>query len=296
MANNGFGDGFDDMFGGSSNGGTDGFSDFSDFGDSSFGQPVNSSGSTSGFDDDFGSGFGDSDTDAFNNASSGNQGNAGFTDNNTVQNQNNQNSQFSGQFDINGDAPDEAKQTKKTAIMIVGVGAVLVILALAIFGIINKKGKETQEPDYSQVTIVEQPEQQNQQQVQNRTPDEIMQSGSYVEPNTSTAGLNNNTSQSTVASSNDDWVDITDDEDIEFNDSYTDMIFTITGVRHKAKLTDNSLMVITTLQGSISGLSGSYELDVPYYKGKLLSIGNEFKVKVMLGQYNGKVVVGDIKY
>lgn len=76
------------------------------------------------------------------------------------------------------------------------------------------------------------------------------------------------------------------------------MTFTITSIEHKARAVDtnNNLVVITTLQGSISGLSGTYELDIPYNKGVELVVGNSFTVHVQLGTYNGKTVVGEIQY
>ena len=93
-------------------------------------------------------------------------------------------------------------------------------------------------------------------------------------------------------------MEITDKEKIEFKEEYTPLTFTITKIKHYARAVDkqNNLVVKTTLYGSWSGLSGVYTVDVPYYKGIKLSMGDSFNVEVRLGIFNDKVVVGDIKY
>ena len=94
------------------------------------------------------------------------------------------------------------------------------------------------------------------------------------------------------------WTEIEDDAQIAYNNSYSELTFTITGIKHYARSVDvnNNLVIKTTLTGSISGLSGTYSLDIPYNKGTKLVVGNQFTVQVLLGQYNGKTVVCDIVY
>ena len=45
----------------------------------------------------------------------------------------------------------------------------------------------------------------------------------------------------------------------------------------------------------MSGLSGTYELEVPYNKGIKTSIGMSFDIECLMGEYQGAVVIGDIK-
>ena len=125
--------------------------------------------------------------------------------------------------------------------------------------------------------------------------DNIMQENNqYVEqPSTNTQTTVTNVVQDEFV-----WSTITDSEQVTFNNEYTDMVFTVTGIEHRARAVDanNNLLVKTTLTGSVSGLSGTYQLDVPYNKGIKLVVGNSFNVHVQLGSYNGKTVVGEIKY
>lgn len=102
---------------------------------------------------------------------------------------------------------------------------------------------------------------------------------------------------STVMSVRDNstWKDISSNEEVEFNDEYIDLTFTITGIKHVARKNGECVEVKTVLSGSLSGLSGTYELDVPYSKGVKTSIGMGFDVECLLGEFNGAVVVGDIK-
>ena len=101
------------------------------------------------------------------------------------------------------------------------------------------------------------------------------------------------------------WSEISDSEKIKFNKELTDMTFTITDIKHYARVIDatNSLEVKTTLTGTIGGLPGTYVIDIPYDKGtglvegshKLVE-GDYFTVHVQIGTYNDRKVVGEISY
>lgn len=94
------------------------------------------------------------------------------------------------------------------------------------------------------------------------------------------------------------WMEVTDSENVVFEQEYAERIFTITTVKHYARTVDsaNNLVIKTTLTGSLSGLPGTYIIEVPYSKGVKLKTGNSFTVNVMMGTYNDKIVVGDITY
>ena len=127
-----------------------------------------------------------------------------------------------------------------------------------------------------------------------------------TKPNTNTgnqvtnATVQNNNTQSNANSSsnNDGWIGIDGKENITFSQNTIPSTFTITGIKHYAKVVDNekNLMVKTVLTGTLDGLSGTFNLEVPYSKGSRLSIGGRFSVNVELGEYGEKVVVGEISY
>lgn len=246
-----------------------------------------------GFGDDFDSGFGNSDggfgaggfgDDVFSGAGQQDMGQANqFSD--SLNNFDNQNQYL--------DMQAEQQNTKKQSIIFIIVGVVVLLVVLVIAGIFNNKSKNNNVTSSSNGSSSSQVVQQD----PNVNVDDIMGGGNNSKPQQN----QNNTQQSVVTNKVDDgftWTLISNNEAVQFNNEYSDMTFTITGIEHKARAVDtnSNLVVITTLQGSISGLSGTYELDVPYNKGVKLVVGNSFTVHVQLGTYNGKTVVGEIQY
>lgn len=258
---------------GNMNDGFDGFGgdDFdTGFGDGGFGD--------GGFGD---GGFGDDD--AFSGAGQQDMGQGNqFSD--SLNNLDNQNQYL--------DTQAEQQNTKKQSIIFIIVGVVVLMIVLVIADIFNNKPKNNSAVSNSNTNNT-----QVIQQDPNVNVDNIMGGGNS---STNQQSQNNN-KQSVVTNKVDSgftWTLITDSEAVQFNNEYSDMTFTITGIEHKARAVDtnSNLVVITTLHGSISGLSGTYELDVPYNKGVKLVVGNSFTVRVQLGTYNGKTVVGEIQY
>ena len=262
---------------------------FGDFGDSDgfdFGGDM-----SGGFGDDFDSGFGNSDG-GFDSGGFGDDDLFSGASQQSVE-QGNQFSDSLNNFDNQNQYQDmlaEQKNTKKQSIIFIIVGVVVLLIVLVVAGIFNNKQKnnnDTYSNNSSQVV----------KQDANVNVDDIMSGG-----NNNKHKQNQSTGQQSVITNkvNDGftWTIITDNEQVQFNSDYSDMTFTITGIEHKARAVDtnNNLVVITTLHGSISGLSGTYELDVPYNKGVKLVVGNSFTVHVQLGTYNGKTVVGEIQY
>lgn len=186
---------------------------------------------------------------------------------------------------------NEQRGLKKQSIILIVVGAVALILVLIIASGISKRShKQNQNTNSTQNNNTTQVS-------SNENVDNVM--------NDDNGGTNQNqqgnTQQNVVTNKVDDdftWTIITANEEVQFNSQYTDSVFTVTNIEHKARVVDtnNNLVIITTLQGSISGLSGTYELDIPYDKGVQLVVGNTFTVHVQLGTYNGKTIVGEIKY
>ena len=109
------------------------------------------------------------------------------------------------------------------------------------------------------------------------------------------SGSSNGGSSINISNTTSGFVEI-EKESIEFNSELNELQFTITGIKNYAKNMGNELRVKTVLTGALSGYTGVYELEVPYDKGINLNIGDSFTVYCRLGQFNGKVVIGEISY
>ena len=73
--------------------------------------------------------------------------------------------------------------------------------------------------------------------------------------------------------------------------------FTVTEIKYyskQSKLAEVELK--TVVKGSISGLSGTYEIDIPYSNGVGLKVGDVFSIKYRLDSVNDCNIVYDITY
>ena len=126
----------------------------------------------------------------------------------------------------------------------------------------------------------------------NKAIDKVNQIVSQQEPGT----VNQNISQT----GNNDWIQFTTTKgDVYFQDERLDSTFTVTKVTHYAKVATSDgeyVTMKTILTGNLSGLVGTYELEIPYNKGTRISVGNSFSVAVEYGEYDGKFVIGEIEY
>lgn len=152
---------------------------------------------------------------------------------------------------------------KRTALTIIAIGVILLLLVLSfmrMFGGGKKKPADT--PVNNNQTVV-----------------------------------NNEVTQPSTNSYSDGWISI-DKTDIAFSEEYVSAKFLITGIEHVARVVDegNNLEIKTILTGSISGYTGTYKLDIPYYLGCQLVTEKSFDVQVQVGKFNGKTVIGNIKY
>lgn len=94
----------------------------------------------------------------------------------------------------------------------------------------------------------------------------------------------------------DQWTEISDSEEIEYTSEYISSTFTVTGIKHEACMRGEEIEVRTVLRGSLSGFTGTYELEIPYNKGVSIIVGNSFEVSILLGSYKEKTVIMEIKY
>lgn len=272
-------DGFDDAFGDS----------FGDWGNSSNGFDGDSNGfgdNSDGFGDNFESdeSFGSND-DFESNSETNNENRANFAD--SITNLNN-----------NADTSEEDAKahTKKVALISIASAFLLIIILFFIASRLHAKSNNnsidtvasSQNNNSNQIT--QQDGQARQDRQDTRTYDSV------------TNDNNSDNSDDTVIVNNRDdgytWTEIGPDEDINFNEGYKDITFTVTSVENRARAydTNKNLVVITKLQGSLSGLSGTFDLEVPYDKGRKLSVGDSFTVAVQLGTFKNQTVVGSIKY
>ena len=206
---------------------------------------------------------------------------------------------FSGAFDNTAGQQQQAAatfqddqsagDTKKKALIFAGVGIVLVIGVIGVATLINGKINKSNTTNTTQTASTTTT-------TSNVNVDNVMSTGNTQQVVQQPTVPQQSTT--VVVGDTFNWTEIEDDAQIVYNDSYSELTFTITGIKHYARSVDvnNNLVVKTTLTGSISGLSGTYSLDIPYSKGTKLVVGNQFTVQVLLGQYNDKIVVCDIVY
>lgn len=222
-------------------------------------------------------------------------------ENNTDQslNSDTSNGSFDGLFDDGtqqntADGSQPAPSNKKTIFIIIAIGVVGLLL---VFFIAAKIGNKKQEANVNNTEYVQATEQTSSRGSQNV--DNIMSTGNSNTTTNQQNTVNETKSVGYVLDENNfNWVEISSTENVAFNDNYTDMTFTVTSIKHYARSVDtnNNLVIKTSLLGSISGLSGTYVLDIPYDKGVKLVVGDSFTVHVQLGTYNNKTVVGEINY
>ena len=73
--------------------------------------------------------------------------------------------------------------------------------------------------------------------------------------------------------------------------------FTVTSIKSyvkDSKTGEKTVKAVVT--GGISGLSGTYELEIPYSKAEKLAVGDSFSVKYRIAKLNDYTIVGDISY
>lgn len=240
------------------------------------------------------SGFGD----MFDDGSSGSDiYGQGTPDPNQMQ-QNNGSDYFTDDMDDADDITDDQRRMLDKKYIIVIVGGIIIFLLVLFLGSRVLGGKKNNSNE-----MLDNINQQQQQQVSDKNTNVNVDN---IMGNQTQQPVQNNVQQSqqdvNVNYHKDEnefsWMEVTDSENVVFEESYAERIFTITTVKHYARTVDsaNNLVMKTTLTGSLSGLPGTYIIEVPYSKGVKLRTGNSFTVNVLMGTYNDKIVVGDITY
>lgn len=195
--------------------------------------------------------------------------------------------------------------TAKAAVLVIILGVIILLVALIAWRILQqgKKDKDNTpavDNSYSSQEQVDQnvesPEYVGNEQIQNDSNDQT-QIGTQNEQSYQTSGQNVIGGQSDSK-----WQEfnLTDsDKSIVYNEEYSPNEFTITNIKNYVCISDadsSYIRIKTTLSGQISGCPGVYELDIPYSIGQALKVGQRFDVQVLYGTYDGRTVVGDIRY
>jgi len=216
---------------------------------------------------------------------------------------NSNNKQYSNNDFPENSAGDASKLGKKSFIMI-AVGICVLILVIIGASVITRSAKKRNQETqvYNEINTQHDANNQPSKKVDatdlmNSEPQQHSDANEQDSTQQDNVVINNVKEGGTV------WTEITaeDKDNVTFKDGLTDMMFTVTGISHKARAVDASetLVIKTTLTGSIAGLPGTYEIDVPFDKGvkiQELGIGTQFTVHVQLGEFKGRTVVGNITY
>lgn len=175
---------------------------------------------------------------------------------------------------------DGVRDVKKTAIISAVAGLVLILAALAIASAVGKAADRKSSADESGAKQI--------------VSDEASKSKEAVKDTDEGTSLNSNKTIGTVEAS---WKVFTQGPEKEL-DSVVDSNFTVTSIQHVAKVVNekNDIMIKSVVKGNISGLVGTYEVDIPYEKAKYLEIGTVFNIKYHYTVENGMRIIGEIEY
>lgn len=214
-----------------------------------------------------------------------------------------------GRDDLNN--PADHKNSIKVAQMIIALGVIIIVAALVVYRIIQ--GPKTSSDRSQQNVLVQQAQSEQaigtngtnniQVQPQTSTDNQVNQSSGQVNNQLGTQGNTYTTPGQTDISQDsqdDGWVKFQSNQDaVVYQSDYVSATFTVTKVNHYVNVSDadtDYIQIKSTLSGQIQGLPGTYDIDVPYNLGSKVQVGQSFDVQVLYGTYNGRTVVGEIRY
>ena len=172
----------------------------------------------------------------------------------------------------------------KTALMSVGIGTVLLVIGLASANALGNKernkGNQVTNSNLSNTTALKETESST-----------VGNKNNNTSSNNSTNNNNQVTQQSTGG-----WIEISDDTAID--STYTiDATMTVTDIKYYASISSsNTRQIKAEVTGNLSGLVGTYRIDIPYDKATMLSNGDAFSVNVVLCDKEGYKVILGIDY
>ena len=171
------------------------------------------------------------------------------------------------------DSADEQKaKIKHIALFAIGISLVLIVV-VGILARIKNMQSEPKVNEHNNTEIAYE---------DNRT--NVEQTAPIVQNNASN-----------VVSSNNEWNAVTYDSSWTMEESLTG-VFTVTSVNTYAKiLVGNEVQVKTELTGSISGLGGTYTIELPVELTGVVSRGQQLNISYKIStSSNGSTIVGDI--
>lgn len=183
-------------------------------------------------------------------------------------------SELSGFDDTEPESPRPPVDKKRTLIIGgIGLGIILIVFIIAGFIKANKDKPPKDETVYETNTVVNvSPADSQVKTVENPVQQPVQQQVQY----------------------NDGWTVIEPDKSIDL-DSEVSGVFTVTKIKHMARSNGVETEVKTVASGSISGLTGTYDLELPYSLARFLTVGNTLKLKYKIGQINGSSIISDFK-
>lgn len=199
-----------------------------------------------------------------------------------------------GELEFSSEQNVSNKNPKKVAIIAIIMGIILITICLALFSLSQhlkeRNRDDTQQNISNTVNSTVNDIEGNKENIGN----EFNGSTNNSEGKVSSSGVNDD---SNINNDNDvnDWVQFEVAGDITF-DNIIDGELTVTSIQHFAKVTNvqNDKMVKSVVKGNISGLVGTYEVEIPYYKAVKLQIGTLLKIQYKYASQNGVKVIGEI--
>lgn len=178
-------------------------------------------------------------------------------------------------FDSN--EPDEPRPPvdKKRRLIIGGIGLAIVIIVFTVAGFVKASREKKKEVVYENETVAVNPSDNQVKTVETPVQQPVQQ---QVQHSEYSGG----------------WTTIDADKNVDLS-SEVSGVFTVTSVKHMARSNGNETEVKTIVSGSISSLTGKYELELPYSLARFLTVGNTLKLKYKIGQINGNSIISDLK-
>ena len=185
-----------------------------------------------------------------------------------------------------GDNDFDEDGKKKRAFILGVVGVIIILGGLMIAGVITRISKSSGKRETASVKTVAETEASKRVEKESRKEEEKQET---KEESSTEAPVRR------VSLTDGGW------DEIEISElAFSNVIngdFTVTSIKayvKDSKTGEKTVKAVVT--GGISGLSGTYELEIPYSKAEKLAVGDSFSVKYRIAKLNDYTIVGDISY
>ena len=194
------------------------------------------------------------------------------TDNSNYDTNDNDDGSLSGFSDFNTEEPNGDNQPDKKRILVIAcIGILVLLLVFFIVGIVNGAKKHSISTD----TV-------------NETVDNTNNQVNGIQQESLANNSTNYVSDSPDIQSQ--WTEITPDKNIQFGNDIKGL-FTVTSIKYFAKKSGNETITNSVATGTISGLTGTYRLEIPYYLAINVNIGDSFELYYKLATIDGNTIV-----